>query len=76
MSVERPTMKDVYDAVSGLEEKIDKKLEGIPNRREMRLTIALAVVTGSGVGSIVTALVTHLSPSEQIQAAIHLFTQL
>ena len=76
MSDIRPTLKDVYDAVSGLEQKIEAKLENVPNRREMRLTVALAVTVGSGVGSVVTALLTNLSPAQQVQTGVHFLVSL
>lgn len=64
MSAERPTLKDVYELV-------DKKLEKVPTKTEMRLTVVLAVVTGTGVGAIFG----H-SPVEQIQTGAHFLSQL
>jgi hypothetical protein len=66
-------MKDVYEAVSGLEKKIEEKLKDVPNRREVKLWIALGLLGGQTVASLIAAYITHLSPPEQAQALYHLF---
>ena len=68
MSVERPTLKDVYEVAQRVEDKVEEKLRDVPNRREMKLWIALGLVGGQTVASLVTAYITNLSPPEQVHA--------
>lgn len=70
MSVERPTMKDIYEAVSALEEKMENRFA---RKGEMKLWIALGLLGGQTVASLIAAYITHLSPPQQAQALYHVF---
>lgn len=70
MSAERPGLKDLYDAISALEEKVEERFV---RKGEFKLWLALGLVSGQTVASLVTAYVTHLSPPQQAQALYHLF---
>lgn len=72
MSDLRPTLKDVYEAVSGLEEKFEERLKDVPQRREMRLTVTVGLLGGQTLASLIAAYITHLSPPQQAVALFHL----
>jgi hypothetical protein len=69
MSTERPTIKDIYDAVSALEQKIEK---GFARKNEVKLWIALGLLGGQTAASLIAAYITHLSPPEQAAALFNL----
>lgn len=68
MSAELPTLKDVYEVAQRVEEKFEEKLKDVPTRREMKLWIALGLVGGQTVASLITAYITSLSPPQQVHA--------
>lgn len=70
MSVERPTMKDVYEAVSQLEQKMEDRFA---RKGEMKLWIALGLVGGQTAASLIAAYITRLSPPEQVKALVDIF---
>lgn len=72
MSVDRPTLKDVYEVARSVEDKFEEKLKDVPTRREMKLWIALGLVGGQTVASLVTAYITKLSPPQQAHALANL----
>lgn len=59
---DRVSNKDLYEA-----------LKDFPTRRELRLTVALALVGGQLVASLVTAWITRMSPPAQAAALYHIF---
>lgn len=65
MSQQRPTIKDVYDVVDRLEQKVE---QNFATKVEMRLTVALAVVGGSATSSLVASLLTHQTTAQQFHA--------
>lgn len=59
---ERVSNKDLYET-----------LKDFPTRRELRMTLALGLIGGQTVASLVTAYITHLSPPQQALAIFHVF---
>lgn len=72
MSVERPTLKDVYEVAQRLEDKVEAKLKDVPSRREVRLTIAVALLGGQALASLITAYITKQTPPQQAHALAQL----
>ena len=52
------------------------RLADVPNRLELRLTLAIGLLGGQLAATGLTALFTGLSPAQQVHAALHLASSL
>lgn len=59
---DRVSNKDLYET-----------LKDFPTRRELRLTVGLALIGGQLIASLVTAFVTRMGPAQQASALYHIF---
>lgn len=65
---DRVNNRQLYDAITDLEKKIDAKLEKFATKGDVTVRVTLALFAVSGL----TTAATHLSPPAQVAAVAHL----
>lgn len=74
---DRVSNRQLYDALTGLEGKVEAKLEPFATKDDVKVWVLGGLLGGQVVASAVTALITRMSPPQQVKAVAaftyHLF---